>query len=166
MHFKNRGVFHSQIRCTDFKSSKKSLNFWDFSDFLGGLRGFFWVNNSSHSIKINPFVLIITSYPKTRVVVQGLSIGPRFIKTKATSDWSMRSKSRKRYKVTNCDTKPVCFVPTNGEGAQQSALSVPWIRPVYGLVVCRWMASTSSDICLSGVTQSADFPPVPLLPMN
>ena len=30
-----RGVVHSQIECTDFKSSKKSLDFSDFfSDFL------------------------------------------------------------------------------------------------------------------------------------
>ena len=50
----NRGVVHSQIGCTDFKSSKKSLEFSDFLDFFGffgffsdfldffGLFGFFW----------------------------------------------------------------------------------------------------------------------------
>ena len=41
----NRGIVHSQIKYTVFKSSKKSLKFWeffeDFSDFffLGGRGG-------------------------------------------------------------------------------------------------------------------------------
>ena len=45
-----RWVVHSHIWYTDFKSSKKSLNFLDFFRiFLGGVRGFFWVNNPSDS---------------------------------------------------------------------------------------------------------------------
>ena len=36
----NLGVVHSQIRCTDFKSSTKSFYFWDF---WGGFRNFLGV---------------------------------------------------------------------------------------------------------------------------
>ena len=35
----NRGVVHSQIRCTHFKSSKKSLNFFYFFGFFGFFLG-------------------------------------------------------------------------------------------------------------------------------
>ena len=56
----NRGVVHSQIRYTVFKSSKKILGFFgffpDFSDFFGSVRGFFWVKNpSSLMFKLNNF---------------------------------------------------------------------------------------------------------------
>ena len=37
-----RGVVHSQIECTDFKSSKKSLNLLDFLGFFGIFR-IFWI---------------------------------------------------------------------------------------------------------------------------
>ena len=51
-----RGVVHSQISCTDFKSSKKFLYLLDFflifRIFLRGVRGFFWVNNPSGTSQI------------------------------------------------------------------------------------------------------------------
>ena len=69
MHFKNRGVVHSQIRCTDFKSSKKSLNllnffhiFYIFSDFrfFSDFSGFFW-NNQNFFLKYKEFFWVLKS---------------------------------------------------------------------------------------------------------
>ena len=43
----HRGVVHSQIMCTDFKSSKEIFGFFRIFRIFFSVRGFFWVNNPS-----------------------------------------------------------------------------------------------------------------------